>query len=132
MKSLHDWVRQVAAGDIVVLGSDGLWDNLSDEQVLEEVCASVGAREGASAAAHRLAAAAFRHSLDRHSQTPYSLGASEAFDMVYSGTTLDILTSNGEPSIWYLEGMGESLLGFWGIQWLSIYMTYLFYRWEDG
>lgn len=75
----------MAAGDIVVLGSDGLWDNLSDEQVLEEVRASLAVREGASAAAHRLAAAAFRHSLDRHSQTPYSLGASEAFDMVYSG-----------------------------------------------
>jgi serine/threonine protein phosphatase PrpC len=24
------------AGDIVVLGSDGLWDNLSDEQILEQ------------------------------------------------------------------------------------------------
>lgn len=42
-------------------------------------------REGPSALAHRLAGAAFQASLDRHSQTPYSLGASEAFDMVYSG-----------------------------------------------
>ena len=74
---------------MVVLGSDGLWDNLSDEQVLEEVRASLAACEGASATAHRLAAAAFRHSLDRHSQTPYSLGASEAFDMVYSGASLN-------------------------------------------
>ena len=73
------------AGDFVVLGSDGLWDNLSDEQILEEVRASLHAGEGTSATAHRLAAAAFQHSLDRHSQTPYSLGASEAFDMVYSG-----------------------------------------------
>ncbi|BDA46553.1 Protein phosphatase PTC7 homolog fig at C-terminar half [Coccomyxa sp. Obi] len=82
----------VEAGDFVVLGSDGLWDNLSDEQILEEVRASLHAREGASAAAHRLAAAAFRHSLDRHSQTPYSLGASEAFDMVYSGGKMDDIT----------------------------------------
>ena len=41
--------------------------------------------EGSSTLAHRLAAAAFQHSLDRSGQTPYSLGASEAFDMVYSG-----------------------------------------------
>lgn len=42
-------------------------------------------RLGASGLAHRIAAAAFQHSLDRQGQTPYSLGASEAFDMVYSG-----------------------------------------------
>jgi len=28
---------QVRPGDVVVLGSDGLWDNLSDEQIVEEV-----------------------------------------------------------------------------------------------
>jgi protein phosphatase PTC7 len=76
---------QVAPGDVVVLGSDGLWDNLSDEEILEEVRQGLAVRERASALAHRLAAAAFGRSLDRGSQTPYSLGASEAFDMVYSG-----------------------------------------------
>ena len=32
----HALLGQVMAGDIVVLGSDGLWDNLSDEQILEQ------------------------------------------------------------------------------------------------
>ena len=27
---------QVRAGDIVLLGSDGLWDNLSNEQIIEQ------------------------------------------------------------------------------------------------
>ena len=43
--------------------------------------------DSASSLALRLATAAFHHSVDRSGQTPYSLGASEAFDMVYSGTT---------------------------------------------
>ncbi len=65
--------------------SRSLFMGLCPGQILEEVRQSLGLREGASAMAHRLAAAAFRRSLDRNSQTPYSLGASEAFDMVYSG-----------------------------------------------
>ena len=27
----------LAPGDIVILGSDGLWDNVSEEELLEEV-----------------------------------------------------------------------------------------------
>ena len=45
--------------------------------------------DSASSLALRLATAAFHHSVDRAGQTPYSLGASEAFDMVYSGRTLN-------------------------------------------
>ena len=100
---------QVRPGDVLVVGSDGLWDNLSTKQILEEVilaplyCAhlpdgpacSICLRqakqsrleknESASSLALKLATSAFHHSVDRSGQTPYSLGASEAFDMVYSG-----------------------------------------------
>ena len=29
---------QVRPGDVLIVGSDGLWDNLSTKQILEEVC----------------------------------------------------------------------------------------------
>ena len=29
---------QVRPGDVLIVGSDGLWDNLSAKQILEEVC----------------------------------------------------------------------------------------------
>ncbi len=45
-----------------------------------------------SGIAQRLAHLAFSHSLDRDMETPYSLGASEAFDMVYSGGKADDIT----------------------------------------
>ena len=53
-----------------------------------QVRAGLSRQEGPSALAHRLAAAAFQASLDRAGQTPYSLGASEAFDMIYSGACI--------------------------------------------
>lgn len=83
---------QVAPGDTVVLGSDGLWDNLADDALVEAVAAGRSAREGAPALARRLAGEAFRKSLDSKSESPYSLGASEAFDMVYSGGKRDDIT----------------------------------------
>jgi protein phosphatase PTC7 len=81
-------------GDIVVLGSDGLWDNLSEVEVLESVEASVA--EGASiderlmdVAARNLLSKAYEVSMDKSRTTPYSLAATEHFDMVYSGGKKD-------------------------------------------
>ena len=31
------WAAQVRPGDVLVMGSDGLWDNLSTKQILDEV-----------------------------------------------------------------------------------------------
>ncbi|KAK9827711.1 hypothetical protein WJX81_003442 [Elliptochloris bilobata] len=82
----------VAPGDMVVLGSDGLWDNLADDALVDAVAEGRARREGAPALARRLAGEAFQKSLDRESESPYSLGASEAFDMVYSGGKRDDIT----------------------------------------
>lgn len=42
--------------------------------------------------AQRLTQLAFDYSLDKHRETPYSLGATEAFDMIYSGGKADDIT----------------------------------------
>ena len=42
-------------------------------------------KDSPASLALKLSTAAFHHSVDRSGQTPYSQGASEAFDMVYSG-----------------------------------------------
>jgi len=79
-------------GDLVVLGSDGLWDNVSDEGVLSIAAESESSGEPAAAMARRLAAAAFEGSVDRKRGTPYSAAATEAFGMVYSGGKKDDIT----------------------------------------
>ena len=79
-------------GDLVVLGSDGLWDNVSDEGVLSIAAESESLGEPAAAMARRLAAAAFEGSVDRRRGTPYSAAATEAFGMDYSGGKKDDIT----------------------------------------
>lgn len=79
-------------GDVIVVGSDGLFDNLSDDEIVEIVDGALGQRKTASAVAKALAFAAFDASMDRCRVTPYSSAASEAFDMVYSGGKSDDIT----------------------------------------
>jgi protein phosphatase PTC7 len=83
----------VAPGDVVVVGSDGLWDNLFDEEVVAVVEEALLARAPPGAIARALGAAAFAAAGDRRRATPYSQGATAAFDMVYSGGKHDDITA---------------------------------------
>ena len=83
---------QVMPGDVIVVGSDGLWDNLAGDAILAKVQHAIKQGERAPAIALSLARAAFEASVDRDAVTPYSLGATEAFDMVYSGGKQDDIT----------------------------------------
>lgn len=90
----------VQRGDVVVVGSDGLFDNVTDCGVAETVrgiaSKSPGApRPGAAQArsmAQELSRRAFEASVDRNYVTPYSRDATEYFDMVYSGGKKDDIT----------------------------------------
>lgn len=82
----------VVAGDIIVMGSDGLLDNLSDKDMVEQVRELVKAGARPAAMAQQLAKVAFDNSLDTQRVTPYSRAATEAFDMVYSGGKPDDIT----------------------------------------
>ena len=83
---------QLIAGDIIVMGSDGLFDNVSDETILSEVLALTKAGKRSSIIAQRLCAVAFNNSVDKDALTPYCVAATEAFDMVYSGGKKDDIT----------------------------------------
>jgi protein phosphatase PTC7 len=83
----------VYPGDVIVVGSDGLFDNLHDEEIVEIVEAETLQNNSTSAIAHKLAFAAFGASVDKKRVTPYSLGASSAFDMVYNGGKQDDITA---------------------------------------
>ncbi|KFM23037.1 putative protein phosphatase 2C 55 [Auxenochlorella protothecoides] len=83
----------VGPGCSLVLGSDGLFDNLDDEAIVALVNHELDAGGTVSAVARRLAYAAFEASQDRARDTPYSRGATEAFDMIYRGGKADDITA---------------------------------------
>eukprot|EP00884_Botryococcus_braunii_P019435 jgi/Botrbrau1/6175/Bobra.0344s0016.2 len=82
----------VEAGDVVVMGSDGLWDNLAQDRMVAEVREALAAKEKAPELMRRLSHTAFNKSIDREADTPYSLGATEAFQMVFRGGKPDDIT----------------------------------------
>jgi len=83
---LHE--ARLAPGDVLVLGTDGLWDNLHDSEVAAAVQAAVAQRRPPAAIAAAVVAAAHERSIGRGS-TPYSVAATEAFDLVFSGGKRD-------------------------------------------
>ena len=106
------------AGDIVLLGTDGLFDNLSDADILDEAfkhanesssgggvdggeagetraidaCRSLDLRRLAVKMASSLVEMAYFKSVDKRADTPFSMSASEAFDIVYRGGKKDDVT----------------------------------------
>ena len=91
-------------GDVIVMGSDGLWDNLSESEILKVVEKSfrgtgyqrgMGAesRQAVAKASGAVVSAAYAASMDKRRTTPYSLAATENFDMVYSGGKKDDITA---------------------------------------
>jgi len=82
----------VRVGDIIVMGSDGLLDNVSDLDIAHELTQGVAQGVSVPQLVQRLVRHAFEASMDKHRMTPYSKGATEAFDMVYSGGKPDDIT----------------------------------------
>ena len=102
------------AGDIIILGTDGLFDNVSDADILEDVfkhveqpgdakkksieVGSFGSRKSnelrllSLKMASGLAELAFSKSVDKRCDTPFSRSASEAFDIIYRGGKKDDIT----------------------------------------
>jgi protein phosphatase PTC7 len=68
----------VQPGDIIVCGTDGLWDNLHDTEVAALARAELAAGNGPAGAAQRIAAAAHVRGADPRADTPFSRGAMAA------------------------------------------------------
>lgn len=92
--------RRVAPNDMIILGSDGLFDNMHDHEIVDVVKKawlelSPGQKKssvGASTIAKSIANRAFFNSMDKSLDTPYSRAATEEFEMVYSGGKADDIT----------------------------------------
>ncbi|KAL2966599.1 hypothetical protein AAZX31_16G126700 [Glycine max] len=81
----------VAPGDVVVAGTDGLFDNLYNDEVTEVVLHSVRAGLEPQVTAQKIAVLARQRALDRNRPTPFSTAAQEA-GFRYNGGKLDDIT----------------------------------------
>ncbi|KAI3412355.1 Protein phosphatase [Psidium guajava] len=81
----------VSDGDVIVAGTDGLFDNLYDDEISALVVEAAKSGLDPQAAAQEIAAAARQRALDRYRRTPFADSAQEA-GFRYRGGKLDDIT----------------------------------------
>ena len=74
---------------MAIVGSDGLFDNLTDEAVVEICATSVKENARPQTLAMALVKEAFENSINSKIDTPYSLSATEEFSIIYKGGKKD-------------------------------------------
>ncbi|KAL7124407.1 hypothetical protein ABFS83_14G046600 [Erythranthe nasuta] len=80
----------VAPGDVVIAGTDGLFDNLYNNDVTSVVVHAMRAGLGPQVTAQKIAALARQRAQDKNRQTPFSAAAQEAGFRYYGGKLDDI------------------------------------------
>lgn len=81
----------VAPGDVLIAGTDGLFDNLYDADITEAVVHAVEAGLGPQMTAQKIAALAQQRAMDPTKRSPFSDAAKEA-GFEYHGGKLDDIT----------------------------------------
>lgn len=80
----------VAQGDVIIAGTDGLFDNLYNNDINAIVVHATRAGLGPQVTAQKIAALARQRAQDKNRQTPFSSAAQEAGFRYYGGKLDDI------------------------------------------
>ncbi|CAK7339540.1 unnamed protein product [Dovyalis caffra] len=80
----------VASGDVIIAGTDGLFDNLYNNEITAVVVHAIRTGLGPEATAQKIAALARQRAVDRNRQTPFSTAAQDAGYRYYGGKLDDI------------------------------------------
>ncbi|CAI0463873.1 unnamed protein product [Linum tenue] len=80
----------IAPGDVIVAGTDGLFDNLYNNEITAVVVHAVRAGFGPQVTAQKIAALARQRAQDKDRQTPFSTAAQDAGFRYYGGKLDDI------------------------------------------
>ncbi|GBG59274.1 hypothetical protein CBR_g32289 [Chara braunii] len=81
----------VAPGDVIIVGTDGLFDNVYDTELATVVMHSINSGWGPQDTAQRISAIARLRAQDKHRQTPFARAAQEA-GYRYQGGKMDDIT----------------------------------------
>jgi len=103
-----EYTHEVEDGDIIVVGSDGLFDNMNAEQISDHLMNHTGSTSwndaDLNAAADSLADLAFQYSLDDDYDSPFAKGARAAGFTYNGGKSDDITVLIGQVRIRSREG----------------------------
>ncbi|THF95020.1 hypothetical protein TEA_010873 [Camellia sinensis var. sinensis] len=89
----------VAPGDVIIAGTDGLFDNLYNNEVTAVVVHAMRAGLGPQVTAQKIAALARQRAQDKNRQTPFSTAAQDAGFRYYGGKLDDItVIESSSPS----------------------------------
>ncbi|XP_062212790.1 probable protein phosphatase 2C 55 [Phragmites australis] len=80
----------VAPGDVIVAGTDGLFDNLYNNEISGVVVEALRVGLSPQAAAQKIAALARQRAMDKNRQSPFAAAAQEAGYRYYGGKLDDI------------------------------------------
>ncbi|CAJ2646359.1 unnamed protein product [Trifolium pratense] len=80
----------VASGDVIVAGTDGLFDNLYNNDIIAVVVSAIRAKLEPQVTAQKIAALARQQALDKKRQSPFAAAAQEAGYRFYGGKLDDI------------------------------------------
>ena len=80
----------VAPGDVIIAGTDGLFDNLYNNEITAVVVHAMRAGLGSQVTAQKIAALARQRAQDKDRQTPFSTAAQDAGFRYYGGKLDDI------------------------------------------
>ncbi|KAI4330343.1 hypothetical protein MLD38_028641 [Melastoma candidum] len=80
----------VSAGDVIVAGTDGLFDNLYNNEIAAVIVDAMRSGLEPQATAQKIAALARHRAVDRSRQTPFATAAQEAGFRYYGGKLDDI------------------------------------------
>lgn len=84
------FIIPVTPGDVIVAGTDGLFDNVYSNEISAVVVKAVRAGLAPGVTAQNIAALARQRALDKNRQTPFSAAAQEAGYRYYGGKLDDI------------------------------------------
>ncbi|RDX83666.1 putative protein phosphatase 2C 55, partial [Mucuna pruriens] len=93
----------VAPGDVIVAGTDGLFDNLYNNEITAVVVHAMRAGLSPQVTAQKIAALARQRALDKNRQTPFSTAAQDAGFRFYGGKLDDTTVV-----VSYITGSGDA------------------------
>ena len=82
---------EVAVGDVIVAGTDGLFDNLYDTEVVSMVVQATRSGASPDITAKKIASLAREHAADCNRRTPYASAAQDA-GFRFNGGKMDDIT----------------------------------------